>query len=121
METLTAKQAFEAMSVFLDTFYDRTQSDEIGGLLGDLQIVGDGMPADPAAWQDWMKLVDSEPLTVNQAFEAMKLFLKNYYERIHAPDKDGLLASLGVLDQNQPPDPAMWQDWLNSIHNVLNQ
>ena len=57
MENLTEIQAFKAMIIFLDDYYDRTQSDEIGAILGGLQIVGDGMPADPAAWDDWLKCV----------------------------------------------------------------
>jgi hypothetical protein len=57
VESLTQMQAFEAMVLFLDDYYERTKADEIGALLGSLQIVGDGMPADPAAWEDWMKCI----------------------------------------------------------------
>jgi len=91
----------------------------VGGLLGDLQIVGDGMPADPAAWQDWMSCANTEPLTVSQAFECMKLFLKNYYERIHATEADGLLKSLGLRESNQQPSSTIWQTWERSIFDVL--
>ena len=41
METLITKQAFRAMVIFLEEFYDRTQSDDVGGLLGDLMIMED--------------------------------------------------------------------------------
>lgn len=57
MDRLTTQQAFEAMVLFLEGFYERTQSDDVGGLLGDLILLEDGETADPAAWDDWMKCV----------------------------------------------------------------
>ena len=57
MDTLTIQQAFEAMQLFLEDYYERTQSDDVGTLLGDLQCLEDGILADPAAWQDWMNCV----------------------------------------------------------------
>jgi hypothetical protein len=54
MTELTTHQAFQAMVIFLEKFYDRTQSNDVGGLLGDLMIRPDGSTADPAAWQDWI-------------------------------------------------------------------
>ena len=53
MDTLTIQQAF------LEDYYERTQSDDVGALLGDLQCMEDGVPADPAAWQDWLDCVKS--------------------------------------------------------------
>jgi hypothetical protein len=57
LEKLTEKQAFEAMVLFLEDFYQRTQANEIGGLLSDLLMAENGTTADPAAWQDWMDCV----------------------------------------------------------------
>ncbi len=57
MEKLTEKQAFKAMVLFLEGFYERTNSDDVGGLLSDLILLEDGSTADPAAWDDWMKCV----------------------------------------------------------------
>ena len=57
MDTLTIQQAFEAMQLFLEGYYERTQSDDIGALLGDLQFIEDGVTADPAAWKDWSACV----------------------------------------------------------------
>jgi len=58
VEKLTGKQAFQAMVLFLEGFYERTESDDIGALLGDLQILEDGNTADPAAWEDWLGSVE---------------------------------------------------------------
>ncbi|AUM95028.1 hypothetical protein ACFLKB_04845 [Clostridium sp. FAM 1755] len=52
---LNEKDAFRAMVLFLEKFYERTSSDDVGALLGDLQILEDGTTADPAAWCDWIK------------------------------------------------------------------
>lgn len=57
MSNLTSEQAFKAMILFLEEFYSRTNSDDVGGLLGDLIILDDGSTADPAAWRDWEKCV----------------------------------------------------------------
>ena len=57
MDRLTLQQAFEAMGLFLEGFYERTKSDDVGGLLGDLILLEDGSTADPAAWNDWIKYV----------------------------------------------------------------
>jgi hypothetical protein len=59
MEQLTIRQAFETMVLFLEGVYSRTGSDDLGSLLGDLQMLDDGTTADPAAWQDWLKSVRS--------------------------------------------------------------
>jgi hypothetical protein len=58
-ETLTIRQAFEAMVVFLEVYYERTHSDDIGALLGDLNthLWADGITGDPAAWKDWLESV----------------------------------------------------------------
>lgn len=53
MKKLTEIQAYDAMFEFLSAYYERTHSDGVGSLLGDLQLGTDRMPADPAAWGDW--------------------------------------------------------------------
>jgi hypothetical protein len=52
--TLTSHQAYLVMFKFLRRYYERGQSDEIGGLLGGLQLLPDGQSADPAYYShDW--------------------------------------------------------------------
>ncbi len=66
MNKLTIEQAFQAMVLFLESFYERTEADEVGALLGDLQILEDGITADPAAWNDWLKSVEAVLNTYSQ-------------------------------------------------------
>jgi hypothetical protein len=57
-EKLTNLQAFNAMRKFLEGYYERTNSDDVGSLLGDLQLLsGGGGTFDPAAWHDWIRSV----------------------------------------------------------------
>jgi len=58
MKTLTVQEGFAAMRQFLEDYYEQTHSDDIGALLGDLQILEDGMTADPAVWDDWLACVN---------------------------------------------------------------
>jgi hypothetical protein len=39
MTTLNEQQAFAAMMCFLEVFYAETSSDDVGGLLGAMQIL----------------------------------------------------------------------------------
>lgn len=55
---LTDLQSFKAMVQFLEYYYERTSSDDIGSLLGDLQLLNDCETADPAAWEDWLDSIN---------------------------------------------------------------
>ena len=57
MTTLTEQQAYLAMFRFLETIYETTQSDDIGGLLGSMSLLADGGPADSALRSDWAAAV----------------------------------------------------------------
>jgi hypothetical protein len=55
MDPVTDKEAFLAMFAFLEDYYARTKSDDVGALLGSLSLLPDGDTADPASWQDWQR------------------------------------------------------------------
>ena len=48
MDALTDQQAYLAMFRFLENLYSTTQSNDIGGLLGSMSLLADGVPADSA-------------------------------------------------------------------------
>ncbi|OYD08798.1 hypothetical protein [Paludifilum halophilum] len=54
---LSSKEAFEAMALFLEEHYKRTDSDDIALLLGSMQFLKDGNTADPAIWNDWLDCI----------------------------------------------------------------
>ena len=41
------------MFYFLDAYYWKNKSDELGGLLGSMSLLSDNTPADPAYKKDW--------------------------------------------------------------------
>ena len=56
---MTTKEAFLAMTYFLMGYYERTNSSDIGSLLGDIMLLkGREATMDPAAWDDWLEAVD---------------------------------------------------------------
>jgi hypothetical protein len=65
METLTIRQAFDAMVCFLEDYYQRSKSDEIAAILSGLSLLwldpstGEKWTGDPAYWIDWMKCVQN--------------------------------------------------------------
>lgn len=58
---LSPEQAFRAMFIFLSEYYDRTGGiSELGSVLSDIQLIrADGLPADPAAWDDWLVAIEA--------------------------------------------------------------
>ena len=58
MNTLNEIEAYRAMFFFLEDFYEKTKSDELGGILGTLAMLEDGRPADPAIWNEWVKAIE---------------------------------------------------------------
>lgn len=57
--SLEVRDAYRAMLFFLENYYRRVPSDEIGALLGGLSLADDGDPMDPAAWSDWLEAVQA--------------------------------------------------------------
>jgi hypothetical protein len=57
---LTKLEAFKSMINFLEKHYQFTQSDDIGSLLGgmDLNFQGGKKPFDQALWDDWMDSIE---------------------------------------------------------------
>lgn len=55
---LDIQEAYNAMFEFLANYYERTHSDDVGALLGSMSLLGDGKPADPAVWQDWLASIE---------------------------------------------------------------
>ena len=54
---LTTQHAYLVMFEFLRRHYERGPSDEIGGLLGSLSLLPDGLSVDPAMMSDWQEAV----------------------------------------------------------------
>jgi hypothetical protein len=55
--TLTVKQAYEAMLVFLTREADLMDSEDLDELLAQYAFKPDGNTRDPDAWEGWLKAV----------------------------------------------------------------
>lgn len=58
MTTDQKQQSYRAMQLFLRRHWERTCSEDIAALVGDLSSLPDGQSADPAAWSDWVKAIE---------------------------------------------------------------
>lgn len=60
-QALSPEQAFWAMFVFLrDYWYRLGETVELRSVLSDIQLLsGNGRPADPAAWEDWLRAIEA--------------------------------------------------------------
>lgn len=54
-DKFSEEEAFATMFVFLEQYYSRTKSEEIGVLLGSLAPLGDCKPLDIGMWSEWEK------------------------------------------------------------------
>ena len=57
MSQLSDEQAYAAMYRFLEERWKRLKSDDLGNLLGELSLLADGLPADPAIREEWRRAV----------------------------------------------------------------
>src|SRR5580700_5946717 len=55
MIEMTEQQAYAAVFHFLEEFWKRTKSDDVGMLLSSMSILQDGQPADAAITADWQE------------------------------------------------------------------
>ncbi|MBI1423281.1 MAG: hypothetical protein GC149_07435 [Gammaproteobacteria bacterium] len=57
-------------------------------------------------------------LTKQEAYQAMYSFLESVYEMNKSDDIASLLGAMSMLHDGKTADPAIWQDWENSIKKV---
>jgi hypothetical protein len=55
---LDERQAFQAMTIFLEEFWKSFGGQApIGQVLNEIEIEPDGRTHDPAAWEEWIRIV----------------------------------------------------------------
>ena len=58
---MTIDEAYIAMFLFLEHLHDIWHSDELGGLLGSMNLMDVKQTVDPAMWFDWEQAVAAAP------------------------------------------------------------
>ena len=54
-------------------------------------------------------------LNAKEAYSAMFYFLEDIYLRTKSDELGGILGTLAMLDDGQPADPAVWEEWEQAI------
>lgn len=128
---LTLLEGFDAMRAFLDARFEDgdRQSGEVAILLGSMarNITGDGGPADPAQWGDWLDAIASARpnpaatanaqrlIGVRDAFFAMRAFLAAYFERSDGQERDIGAVLESLCGPDGAPAAEQWDRWLAAV------
>lgn len=57
-------------------------------------------------------------LTKKEAYQAMFIFLDNFYSSTNSDELGWMLGSMSFLEDGGTADPAMWDIWLESIEKM---
>ncbi len=91
---ITSRQAFEAMQLFLEQYYERIPSDDIAAILSDLEFVNYDTTADPAAildWNDYVNQVVKFSSNMDEEIDNLKKMISE------EPNNSSLLIKMGIL------------------------
>jgi len=106
MKKITAEEAFKAMILLLEDYYEQSGLEYLGGVLGELIVTSDGTTMDTAAGIKWLESLEvatkSYPLskekmktiTIDEAFNAMCLLLEQFSKEINTGDFNIILNDL---------------------------
>ena len=116
---LNSIEAFYAMHLFIEHYFEITKSDSLGALLSCMHFLNDDQTADPALWEDWIKITDRREMTEVQAFYAMDAFLRQYYQRSTSSNVTKMLYDLSLVIEDKEGKEEVWYEWLESIDYIL--
>ena len=130
MKILTEQEALKATILFLQQYYEQTKPDDTGIIAKDLLDAQNNKVYNKTfdEWRECLKktkakLVESNKkllknFTEEEVFEAMFLFLSQYYEKTNSGDIGSLLGDLLHGDYGSTSDPAAWYDWQECLQKV---
>ena len=116
---MTLIEGYRIMFSFLNAYYWKNKSDELGVLLGTMSLLGDDTPAAQAYKKDWEIAVSQvfdktkvNRLTPDNAYLAMIAFLHNWSEIGSDGTISALCESLGKTDFKN-------DEWLTAVNTVM--
>jgi hypothetical protein len=134
MKKISTTEGFKLLFTFLEGYYceyaSQDQEDEslLANLLGDMDILDDGITADPAVWFDWIDSIakansitnmqipvtDVSKFDVNALLEPMIIFLERYYVDTGCSSKliCLLIRELHCLKNRQEANSFIRELWL---------
>jgi hypothetical protein len=118
MMTLPLVDSLMVVSCFLEDYYKKTNSDDLGSLLGLMEIDADGTTMDPAIMGDWEDSVekalnkkDVTEITSDEAYQAMLCFLDIYIKFTASKDVSDILHELKLDKNNHNIEPMIQKNW----------
>ena len=130
IKKLTKIQSFATMQRFLDQYYWKTLADDVGAMLGRLMFLSDNRTTDLAVESDWIKGVktvitnyddDGVLITINQTYEALLYFLKNYYPRGVSSDLEKLIDRMALNQTGQIIDIEIREFWNKAVDLAISE
>lgn len=128
---LTKLQSYNAMLIFLDTYYWKNRSDNLCDFITYAYFWLDGKPADPAAWPEWKdalnltayqdkKLRNKNSLTQLQALQTMINFFQHYCD-LYTEIPSDMIIVLNILKdlKENRNHSVMWQEWVHAMDEVI--
>lgn len=115
---LNPLQAFNAMTQFLDSYYEKNLSDDLGTLLSSMEFLEDNETVDAATWDDWINILGTnQTLTELQAYNAMIKYLTLYADLMNSQDLRNVLGAIELSDK-ELPSGDVWDSWISCINNA---
>jgi hypothetical protein len=65
--------------------------------------------------------MEDEKITVFVAYKAMVKYLENLYKLTESDDIAGFLGSMTLLEDGNPADQAVWDDWIDAVNKALDE
>lgn len=111
--------AFYAMHIFVEGYFEITRSDSLGALLSCMHFLDDDQTADPALWEDWIEITNNRQLTIEQAFQSMDVFLRNYYQASTSINVKNMLHDISLVTENKIGKDHAWRKWEVAVDQVF--
>ena len=107
------------MYCFLDSYYWKDKSDELGGLFGSMSLLPDNTPADQAYEEDWKIAVSQivgqrevNVLTSDTIYWAMIAFLRSWSDL-------GTNGAISDLCEILKKSSSKSEEWLEAVKTVM--
>jgi len=128
---LNIKEAYNISTDFLEKYYEKNPSDDLGILLSCMMFLEDENPIDPALWEDWIDAANNIKtqykktksnkfinFSLKEAYKIMEIYLKAYGERINSINIKILLKKIILPNEPKYKNSIYWQEWINSADKI---
>jgi len=112
-------EGYRIMFCFLDAYYWKNESDELGDLLSSMSLLSDNIPADSANKKDWEIAVaeilgqkEGDVLSSDTVYLAMIIFLGNWASL-------GTDGTISALCEDLEKSSSKSNEWLDAVKTVM--